>query len=109
MSEVCSRIHKVAPTEATALIIGESAPAKELVARALHKYSRVPMRLSSHSTVPRAGAIDRGRAVRTAPVGSLSARPDAEWPRADAVSRRDRRAADCSAGATAARAAGRRS
>ena len=40
MSEVCNRIHKVAPTEATALIIGESGTGKELVARALHKYSR---------------------------------------------------------------------
>ena len=40
MSEVCSRIHKVAPTDATALIIGESGTGKELVARALHKYSR---------------------------------------------------------------------
>ena len=40
MSEVCSRIHKVAPTEATVLIIGESGTGKELVARALHKHSR---------------------------------------------------------------------
>jgi DNA-binding NtrC family response regulator len=40
MSEVCARIHKVAPTDATVLIIGESGTGKELVARALHKYSR---------------------------------------------------------------------
>jgi DNA-binding NtrC family response regulator len=40
MSEVCARIHKVAPTEATVLIIGESGTGKELVARALHKHSR---------------------------------------------------------------------
>ena len=40
MSEVCSRIHKVAPTEATVLITGESGTGKELVARALHKHSR---------------------------------------------------------------------
>jgi DNA-binding NtrC family response regulator len=40
MSEVCSRIHKVAPTEATVLIIGESGTGKELVARALHRHSR---------------------------------------------------------------------
>ena len=39
MSEVCSRIHKVAPTEATVLITGESGTGKELVARALHKHS----------------------------------------------------------------------
>jgi DNA-binding NtrC family response regulator len=40
MSEVCSRIHKVAPTEATVLITGESGTGKELVARALHRHSR---------------------------------------------------------------------
>jgi DNA-binding NtrC family response regulator len=40
MSEVCNRIHKVAPTEATVLVIGESGTGKELVARALHKHSR---------------------------------------------------------------------
>lgn len=39
MSEVCGRIHKVAPTEATVLITGESGTGKELVARALHKHS----------------------------------------------------------------------
>jgi len=40
MHEVCSRIQKVAPTEATVLIVGESGTGKELVARALHKHSR---------------------------------------------------------------------
>lgn len=40
MREVCNRIHKVAPTDATVLIIGESGTGKELVARALHKNSR---------------------------------------------------------------------
>lgn len=40
MSELCSRIHKVAPTDATVLISGESGTGKELVARALHKHSR---------------------------------------------------------------------
>ncbi len=40
MREVCTRIHKVAPTEATVLITGESGTGKELVARALHKHSR---------------------------------------------------------------------
>ena len=39
MSEVCARIHRVAPTEATVLITGESGTGKELVARALHKHS----------------------------------------------------------------------
>lgn len=39
MSDVCNRIHKVAPTEATVLITGESGTGKELVARALHKHS----------------------------------------------------------------------
>jgi DNA-binding NtrC family response regulator len=40
MREVCARIHKVAPTEATVLITGESGTGKELAARALHRYSR---------------------------------------------------------------------
>ena len=40
MSEVCGRIQKVAPTEATVLIVGESGTGKELVARALHKQSK---------------------------------------------------------------------
>jgi len=40
MAEVCNRIQKVAPTEATVLIVGESGTGKELVARALHKHSR---------------------------------------------------------------------
>jgi DNA-binding NtrC family response regulator len=40
MSELCARIQKVAPTDATVLISGESGTGKELVARALHKHSR---------------------------------------------------------------------
>lgn len=40
MSEVCNRIHKVAPTDATVLIVGESGTGKELAARALHKHSK---------------------------------------------------------------------
>jgi len=40
MNDVCSRIQKVAPTEATVLIVGESGTGKELVARALHKHSK---------------------------------------------------------------------
>ena len=40
MSELCARIQKVAPTDATVLITGESGTGKELVARALHKHSR---------------------------------------------------------------------
>ncbi len=39
MQEVYSKIHKVAPTDATSLILGESGTGKELVARALHKSS----------------------------------------------------------------------
>ena len=40
MAEVCNRIQKVAPTEATVLIVGESGTGKELVARALHRHSK---------------------------------------------------------------------
>ena len=40
MQAVCERIRKIAPTEATVLILGESGTGKELVARALHKNSR---------------------------------------------------------------------
>ncbi len=40
MNEVRSRIDKVAPTDATVLILGESGTGKELVARALHERSR---------------------------------------------------------------------
>jgi len=39
MRAVCERIHKIAPTDATVLILGESGTGKELVARALHKQS----------------------------------------------------------------------
>jgi DNA-binding NtrC family response regulator len=39
MQEVFARIDKVAPTDATVLIVGESGTGKELVARALHENS----------------------------------------------------------------------
>jgi DNA-binding NtrC family response regulator len=39
MQEIVSRIDKVAPTDATVLIVGESGTGKELVARALHERS----------------------------------------------------------------------
>ncbi|MES9899722.1 MAG: sigma-54 dependent transcriptional regulator [Sedimenticola sp.] len=39
MQEVCRRVAKVAPTDATVLIFGESGTGKELVARALHEQS----------------------------------------------------------------------
>jgi DNA-binding NtrC family response regulator len=40
MNEVRNRIEKVAPTDATVLILGESGTGKELVARALHERSQ---------------------------------------------------------------------
>ena len=40
MLKVMERIEKVAPTEATVLILGESGTGKELVARALHEHSK---------------------------------------------------------------------
>ncbi len=40
MQEIRMRIDKVAPTDATVLILGESGTGKELVARALHEKSR---------------------------------------------------------------------
>ena len=39
MQEVIARIERVAPTDATVLVLGESGTGKELVARALHKKS----------------------------------------------------------------------
>jgi len=39
MRQVCERIGKVAPTDATVLILGESGTGKELVARAIHARS----------------------------------------------------------------------
>jgi DNA-binding NtrC family response regulator len=39
MQEVFARINKVAPTDATVLVVGESGTGKELVARALHERS----------------------------------------------------------------------
>jgi len=39
MQEICDRIHRVAPTDATVLILGESGTGKELVARAIHEQS----------------------------------------------------------------------
>src|SRR5690606_5946389 len=40
MLEVCRTIEKVAPAEATALVLGESGTGKELIARSLHGLSR---------------------------------------------------------------------
>jgi len=39
MEEVCHQVEKVAPSEATTLLLGESGTGKELVARALHDLS----------------------------------------------------------------------
>jgi len=39
MTQVCRTVEKVAPTDATTLIIGESGTGKELIARALHRLS----------------------------------------------------------------------
>ncbi len=39
MQTVCNRVHKVAPTDATVLVLGESGTGKELVARAIHEES----------------------------------------------------------------------
>ena len=40
MQQVSQHIHKIAPTDATVLIVGESGTGKELVARALHELSQ---------------------------------------------------------------------
>ena len=37
--ELCRQVRKIAPTQATALILGESGSGKELVAQGLHKFS----------------------------------------------------------------------
>lgn len=37
--ELCRQIRKIAPTQATTLVLGESGTGKELVAQALHKFS----------------------------------------------------------------------
>jgi len=39
MQKVWDQLHKVAPTDATVLILGESGTGKELVARAIHRHS----------------------------------------------------------------------
>jgi len=39
MKEIGRRVHKVAPTDSTVLILGESGSGKELIARALHEMS----------------------------------------------------------------------
>ncbi|MGC9456560.1 MAG: sigma-54-dependent transcriptional regulator [Halothiobacillaceae bacterium] len=39
MAAVCARVHRVAPTDATVLVLGESGTGKELVARAIHEQS----------------------------------------------------------------------
>lgn len=39
MSQVCRTVEKVAPTDATTLILGESGTGKELIAQALHRLS----------------------------------------------------------------------
>lgn len=55
MREVFDRIHKVAPTDATVLILGESGTGKELAARALHELSprnRAPMITVNCAAIP---------------------------------------------------------
>jgi DNA-binding NtrC family response regulator len=55
MQEVFSRVDKVAPTDATVLVVGESGTGKELVARALHERSErsgAPMITMNCAAIP---------------------------------------------------------
>ena len=55
MQEVFARVDKVAPTDATVLIVGESGTGKELVARALHERSErkgAPMITMNCAAIP---------------------------------------------------------
>ena len=65
MQELYNRIHKVAPTDATVLVHGETGTGKELAAKAIHSESprsSAPMISVNCAAIP--GNTDRIRAIR---------------------------------------------
>ena len=112
MRSVCRSIEKVAPTNATVLLLGDSGTGKELLARAVHRLSgrsHLPFVAINCAAIPdnaarkRAVRIREGRLHRR---NAHHARQARSGQRRHGVPRRDRRDAGLVAGEAAARAAG---
>ncbi|EQD70676.1 RNA polymerase sigma factor 54, interaction domain protein, partial [mine drainage metagenome] len=64
MTKVCHRVQKLAPTQATVLLLGESGTGKERLAQALHGLSDRARNHGGHQLRGHSGEPARERAVR---------------------------------------------